>query len=86
MKKRFATKCMVAAAGLVLIVGLFSAAHAAGTHLRQHAKRLHRQPAPGVRERREGAWQPHDSGALPFGSGRWWEQMLREGRINGDTM
>ncbi len=87
MKKRRVIKPIVAAAGLALIGGFFSAALAANSHPRQHAKHYHRQPATGARaERREGAWQPHDSSALPFGSGRWWEQMLREGRINGDTM
>jgi len=77
-----------AAAGLVLAAGFADAALAAdAAHARQHAKRYHRPPA-AVRAPRGGggAWRAHDSGALPFGSGGWWEQMLREGRLNGDTM
>jgi hypothetical protein len=27
-------------------------------------------------------WYPHDSSKLAFGSAIWWEQMLREGRLN----
>jgi hypothetical protein len=99
MQKRLVTRGIVATAGLVLVAGLFFAAHAAGTE-RSHRQLVHGAMAEhrarvGHRgrvehraraEHGERAWQPHDSGALPFGSARWWEQMLREGRINGDTM
>jgi hypothetical protein len=27
-------------------------------------------------------WFPHDSSQLKFGSQLWWDQMLREGRLN----
>jgi hypothetical protein len=27
-------------------------------------------------------WYPHDSNQLAFGSAIWWEQMLRENRLN----
>jgi uncharacterized protein with FMN-binding domain len=87
MQKYAVTKPIIAAVGLVVVAGLVAPAHAASAHLPQHAKRHHRQPAQSaVAERREGAWQPRDSGALPFGSARWRQQMLREGRVNGDTM
>jgi len=26
-------------------------------------------------------WYPHDSNRLPFGSGEWWRQLLREDRV-----
>jgi len=29
-----------------------------------------------------GDYYEHDSNALPFGSQRWWDQMLRENRLN----
>ena len=28
-----------------------------------------------------GAWYPHDASQVPFGSARWWDQMLRENRL-----
>jgi hypothetical protein len=31
----------------------------------------------------ENGWYPHDSTQLAFGSAIWWEQMLRENRLNG---
>jgi hypothetical protein len=28
-----------------------------------------------------GDWYPQDSSKVPFGSARWWDQMLRENRL-----
>ena len=36
---------------------------------------------PGYPYPRGGRWFPHDSNRLPFGSGEWWRQMLREDRV-----
>ena len=88
-QNQFMRKLVVAAAGAVLLVALADTGRAAGAaHRRHYAQRSHRPVPPAVRapRRPDEAWHAHDSGALPFGSGRWWEQMLREGRINGDTM
>jgi hypothetical protein len=39
--------------------------------------------APRARYRNGGSeYYEHDSDSLPFGSQRWWDQMLRENRLN----
>jgi hypothetical protein len=79
-------------AALLLVAGSAGDARAAGSSKlhKHHAQRYDRPapPARGARQRYPGdhGWQPHDASKLPFGSTSWWDQMLREGRINGDTM
>jgi len=79
-------------APLALLAGSMGAADAAdySTAHKRHAERNVRRPSPhlGAKppSRGDNGWQPHDTSRLPFGSQSWWDQMLREGRMNGDTM
>jgi hypothetical protein len=76
--------------GLVLAGAVASAAAAAGTaHSRKHKRIVSaHQHHTFVRRERQAdneAYYVHDANKLPFGSQRWWEQMVREGRIGSDA-
>jgi hypothetical protein len=52
-------------------------------HYPRHAAQVHAYKSKNPDAR---SWYPHDAKQLPFGSAIWWEQMLRENRLTGDTM
>jgi hypothetical protein len=55
------------------------------THQR-HAKRYYRNVPSNIDRAPQypdsSGWYPRDASKLPFGSAIWWEQMLRERRLN----
>jgi hypothetical protein len=57
----------------------------ASRHCRRHNGTRHCTwyGAPRARYRNgDSEYYEHDSNSLPFGSQRWWDQMLRENRLN----
>jgi hypothetical protein len=82
---------VVAVAAASLIGGLAGEVGAEGytkTHRHQHYAKRHYYPyAAGDHGYKQAypdkyGWFPHDASKLAFGSALWWDQMLREGRIN----
>ena len=79
---------VIVAAGLSLIalpVSEVSAADYSKAH-RRHAEPYYRHARPNIDHAPEysasSGWYPRDASKLPFGSAIWWEQMLRERRLN----
>jgi hypothetical protein len=85
---------LLTVAAMLLVVDAAGAGpaqrHKRGKPHAPHAQRHDRQVAAprgaGPVDPGNGAWRPRDANKLPFGSTHWWDEMLREGRINGDTM
>jgi hypothetical protein len=46
-------------------------------HARHAVPHIVYEPGPS----QSNGWYEHDSNKLPFGSSRWWQQMLREDRV-----
>jgi hypothetical protein len=81
---------IVAAVAVSLVAGSAGKVNAEGYSIahKRHAKR-HYYPRYAARNHGykqaypdENGWFPHDSNELKFGSALWWDQMLRENRLN----
>jgi hypothetical protein len=80
---------VVAAMVLAAVCALDARAAGSSKPHKHHGKRHDRQtpPARGALPTSPGnnGWRAYDTSELPFGSRSWWDQMLREGRLNSDT-
>ena len=69
---------------LLLLTGLAAGADARNAPKRQKPQAAKELPQAAPRARRApepGEWHERDTSKLPFGSGVWWDQMLRENRL-----
>lgn len=57
-----------------------SKAHKHYTHAKRYSRHVARGYKPGYPD--SSGWYPHDSSELVVGTTAWWDQMLREGRLN----
>jgi hypothetical protein len=79
---------LVVVAALSLLAGLEGEADAK-THAKKH-KHDTKKPASVQAHSSARSYSPdvyieRDASKLPFGSANWWDQMLREGRLSGET-
>jgi hypothetical protein len=76
----FGTRLLVAAEDTAFVEKI------ASRHCWRHHGRQHCSLYGGARVLRHqnggSGYYEHDSSSLPFGSQRWWDQMLRENRLN----
>jgi hypothetical protein len=87
MRKVLAFTIAAALAGGLTVTTAADAAPRGKRHAKAHAAKKHARrneaPVSGASASDATSYYEMDANKLPFGSSRWWEQMMREGRLGG---